>query len=337
MPNAATKVAIIRSVPSAGNLIAGTVIDLSSAKLSDLIGEGSDLAREPSPLPGKWRLALVLNDQSRLRQTRGVRLGDTARVPRIGRVVAGDDQRRQLQRVELRHRLEWPRARHFSQRLHQSLRVLVLQDPLTGETQNRVATGRLGTLVMIDVVDEAVHAVARERRRQAIPISQGLGRSRLAHIRRSDDDEPAEALWVPQRVGNGGVRAHRVAAEHKAPIPDRCRDHGLEVADQLRVSITLPPGRGIRLAVTARVIGDDRVAGPLQRPRAVDDVAPRCSDPVAEDNRWPLPHDLAAYPRLPAGDERPRLCRHQAGFRVATACSRSSTVWKLLPVRETCL
>ena len=54
------------------------------------------------------------------------------------------------------------------------------------------------------------------------------------------------------------------------------------------------------------------MAGALQRPRAVHDVAPGRGDPVAEDDRRPLPRRLAADRRALARDERPRLGRHQA-------------------------
>ena len=94
---------------------------------------------------------------------------------------------------------------------------------------------------------------------------------------------------MAQRVGDGGVRAHRVTAEQEALLPHLGGDDPLEVGDQRRVSITLPRRGGVGLAVAARVVGDDPVAGPLQRPRAVDDVAAAGGEAVAEDDRGPLP------------------------------------------------
>ena len=113
-------------------------------------------------------------------------------------------------------------------------------------------------------------------------------------------------------------------ASTEATLPHPLVDDPLEVGDQRRVSITLA-GRGrIGLAVAAGVVGDDPVAGALQRPRAVDDVAAGRGEAVAEDYRRPLPRLLAADGRLLADDEGRRLgARHQPTE--ATARWRSST------------
>ena len=129
---------------------------------------------------------------------------------------------------------------------------------------------------------------------------------------------------MAQRVGDRGVGAHRVAGEEEAALPHLGRDDPLEVGDQRRVSITLPGRGGIGLAVAAGVVGDDPVAGALQRPRAVDDVAAGRGDAVAEDDRRPLPGRLAADGRRRADHEgRRRGARHQPTE--ATARWRSST------------
>src|SRR5881394_346585 len=61
MPKAATKVAIMRSVPSAGSLIVGKVFDPPSARLSAQLGaKRGDLAREFAALPSQRRLSLGL-------------------------------------------------------------------------------------------------------------------------------------------------------------------------------------------------------------------------------------------------------------------------------------
>ncbi len=62
---------------------------------------------------------------------------------------------------------------------------------------------------------------------------------------------------MAQRVGDRRVGAHRVPAEHEAPLADGARHHRFQVADQLRVSITLARRGGVGLAVAARVVGDD--------------------------------------------------------------------------------
>src|SRR6187551_623878 len=98
MPKVATKVAIIRSVPSAGNFMAGKLFDDPSQRLDvQLRAEGGDLAREPASLPGQGRLPLGLCCQPRPWQARGVGLRNLVRMPGVGRVVTGDDQRRDLQ------------------------------------------------------------------------------------------------------------------------------------------------------------------------------------------------------------------------------------------------
>src|SRR5881394_301572 len=197
MPKAATKVAIMRSVPSAGSLIVGKVFDPPSARLSAQLGaKRGDLAREFAALPSQRRLSLGLARQLCLRQTFGVGLGDPPWVPGVCCVVAGDNKRRQLKRLQLGHRLEGPRARHRVQGVDQRLRMPVAQYPLASKAQNRIAPSRVGLLVSVDVVDEAVDPVARQRSREPVPVGKRLGRY-LTGIGRSDDNDPAEALWVP--------------------------------------------------------------------------------------------------------------------------------------------
>jgi hypothetical protein len=51
-----------------------------------------------------------------------------------------------------------------------------------------------------------------------------------------------------------------VAAEHVAAIAHRLGDHGLEIGDQLRVSITRAIRGGVRLAVATGVVEEQLVA-----------------------------------------------------------------------------
>src|SRR3954468_23280058 len=96
------------------------------------------------------------------------------------------------------------------------------------------------------------------------------------------------------------MSAHRVAREGKTALPDLILDDRLQVGGELGVYITVARGgpvplRGrIGLAVAARVVGDHRVPGPLQSTGPVDHRDARRRDPMAEDDRRPLPRPLAA-------------------------------------------
>src|SRR4051794_5202963 len=106
MPKVARKVAIPRSVPSAGAFMPGKLFEPSTDWLKTrcnrgLGAEAHDFAREAASLPGERRLTLGLADQSRPRQAIGVGDGGVVGMAGIGGVVAGDDQRRYLEVLEL--------------------------------------------------------------------------------------------------------------------------------------------------------------------------------------------------------------------------------------------
>src|SRR3954469_17202997 len=103
MPKLRRKFPIPRGVPSAGAFMPATLLQLSIESLN--------LAREAPSLPGQRRLPLGLADQASAGDTRRVGLGDRVRMTWIGRVMAGDDQRRHRQALELVHGLERPRSR----------------------------------------------------------------------------------------------------------------------------------------------------------------------------------------------------------------------------------
>ena len=170
--------------------------------------------------------------------------------------------------------------------------MAVQQHPFAGEAQHRVAPGRVDPLV-------GARCRRRSRRRRRSPAPPPARPSTPATRRVISPvytgpitTRPGEPLGVAQRVGDRRVGPHRVPGEDESLLlPHLRRDHPLQVADQPRVSITLPRRRRIGLAVAAGVVGDDSVPGPLQRPRAVDDVAPGGGDAVAEDDRRALPRD----------------------------------------------
>jgi putative thioredoxin len=79
------------------------------------------------------------------------------------------------------------------------------------------------------------------------------------------------------------VRAHRRAREHRAVDAALVHDPH-EVVAQVLVAVGLRIGRGIGLAVAARVVGDHAVAGALEGFGAHHDVAVRRGQPVQEDD-----------------------------------------------------
>ncbi len=207
------------------------------------------------------------------------------------------------------------------------------QHSLTGEAQYRIAPGGVGAQVAVYVVDKAVDPVLPQGGRKAVPVVEALLRGRTV-IHRSDGDEAREPLGMAKCVGGCGMGAHRVAHEEEPPLPHPGRHHPLQVGDELRISVAATHRCGVRVAVPAGVVGEDLVSGSLERARAMQDVPPRGCDPVTEDDGRPLSRDLPAQ-RWRAGDgERPLSGRHQEIE--ASAASRSSTVWNLEPVRETC-
>ena len=86
-------------------------------------------------------------------------------------------------------------------------------------------------------------------------------------------------------------------------------EHRLEVAHQVRVLVARP---GLRLAVPARVVGDQPVAALHERPRPLDDVPPGGRQPVDQHDRRPLAERLA-------------LQRDAAGARQLPAAPRNSS------------
>src|SRR3954471_12835348 len=100
-------------------------------------------------------------------------------------------------------------------------------------------------------------------------------------------------------IGDGGVGAHRVAREAETALSDLILDHRLQVGDELRVYITrsrgssLPYRGRIGLPVAARVVGNHRVPGALQDTGPMNHRDARRRDPMAEDDRRPLPRPLA--------------------------------------------
>ena len=284
----------------------------------------SAISRESFPLPGQRGLTLLLADQARPRQLLGVGLGDRPRVPRVGAVVARDDQRRQLERPQVLEAVERPRAGDLAQGVDQRLRVAMELNPFAGDPRHRLAPGRIGLLALDDVGDESLDPAVAESVGEPVPVLEPLLRD-LACVDRADHDQAGEPLGMAEGVGDRGVRPHRVAAEDELSVAHRLLDHRLEVDDELRVSITPSRRRRVRLAVTAGVVGDDGATSALQDPRAVDDVAPGRGDPVTEDDRRALAGVLASDRRPIAGRELDRLGGHQPT--AARARSMSPTDW----------
>ena len=67
----------------------------------------------------------------------------------VGLVVAGDDQGRQLERLELRQAVERDRARHLANAPGQRLGIAMELHPLAGDPEQRLA------LIRVDARDRA--------------------------------------------------------------------------------------------------------------------------------------------------------------------------------------
>ena len=178
-------------------------------------------------------------------------------------------------------------------------------DPLPGDPLDRLAP------VGIDVVaqqelDERLLPTLIERVRKPVPIVHVRLLERPA-VHRADHDQSRDPLGVLERVGDGRVRAHRVAGEQKRLIPDLLSDDLLEVGDELRVSITIARRGGIRLPVAASVVGDLPQAAAREAAGAVDDVAARRGEAVQQHGRPSLPQRLAVQLGRGPGGERLRL------------------------------
>src|SRR5262249_7136360 len=84
-------------------------------------GEGRDDAREAPTLPGKRGLAGLLTHEAAGGQALRPGLGHGVWVPRIGLVIARDDERRHIERLQLREPVERQRAWNLSQRTRDGL------------------------------------------------------------------------------------------------------------------------------------------------------------------------------------------------------------------------
>src|SRR5919109_3141742 len=82
------------------------------------------------------------------------------------------------------------------------------------------------------------------------------------------------------------------------------RDHDAEIFRQHLVVVRL---RGLGLAVTPCVVGDQSIAAPGKRERAVQDVSAGSCQAVQKDDRWPLPHLLTSELHRASHLERRRL------------------------------
>ena len=123
---------------------------------------------------------------------------------------------------------------------------------------------------------------------EPVPARERLRRRRLLadHGRADRRRPPASASAARERDGGDRVRAHRVPGQHAACASPRRGDHRLEVVGELRVDVTRPAlGAGSRLAVAARVVGDDAGGRAGEQAGAVDDVAARRGQAVDQDDR----------------------------------------------------
>ena len=131
---------------------------------------------------------------------------------------------------------------------------------------------------------------AVERLGELLPgLAVGVAGARVAGVGGRDLHERRHPLGVLERERHRRRGAHRAAHERR-PLQLELVEHGLEVAHQVRVLVARP---GLRLAVAARVVGDQPVAALHERPRALHDVPPRGRQPVDQHDRRALAERLA--------------------------------------------
>ena len=252
-------------------------------------------------LPGERRLA------GRPRRRAGAR---DRRAPRPRRPRAGGRGRprrgwrrrpsaRSIAR-QLVDALEGPRPRHRPQRVGHRLRMLVRGQALA---HDRDAPSRASARARRLAVggDEALDAAlaqpaASASQRASAPGSSGASGSYAGVMTTSAGD----ALGL--RRAPGARSCARPSRRPPAPRVDararRARRSGPRPGRRSRS----PRARGRRRApVPARVVGDDAVAGALQRLRAHDDVAPRGREAVQQHDGDPSPASSSGAAPPPVG------------------------------------
>src|SRR5262249_56369519 len=120
-----------------------------------LVEEVRDDAREPPALPGKRGLAGLLTHEAAGGQALRPGLGHGVWVPRIGLVIARDDERRHIERLQLREPVERQRAWNLSQRTRDGLRVPMALHSLLCDPQRRLAPGRIDAQIALVRLHEA--------------------------------------------------------------------------------------------------------------------------------------------------------------------------------------
>src|SRR6266511_143965 len=123
--------------------------------------KGRDLARQPAALPGERRLAGLLADQPRLGESLRVRLRDGVGMSGIGLVVAGDDERRDVEELELGHVLEGAIAWDLAHRLGDGLWMTMRDQALARDPDQRVAPLGVESVAFVGA-QEPLHPIALE-------------------------------------------------------------------------------------------------------------------------------------------------------------------------------
>jgi hypothetical protein len=137
-------------------------------------------------------------------------------------------------------------------------------------------------------LDEALDTPAAQAGRQAAVVLDAAVRG-VGIEGGSDEHEARHALGMVEREADQRVRAHGGPGEHCAVHAPFAHD-GEQVVRQ-RLVVVRRAGR--RVAVAARVVGDDSVPVAFERLRAHHDVAARGGQAVQEHHGHALPGLLA--------------------------------------------
>jgi hypothetical protein len=169
-------------------------------------------------------------------------------------------------------------------------------DPLPGDSEGGLSPVRAHVQVRLIHLHEPVYPIPLEPIGETVPVRERLLAGRNPDRHRAYRNQRGDLRRMIERIAGGGVTAHRVPAEHRPLVRAASRENRSQVRHELLVSVARSIRRGRRLAVPARVIGEQPVPLPRQGDRPVQDVTPGGGDPVENDDRRTFAHLLPHQP-----------------------------------------
>ena len=125
--------------------------------------------------------------------------------------------------------------------------------PLAGDPHRGLHPGRVRCELVLVRLHEAIDAPALQSLGEPVPVREDIVGGGKAERHRARQDERSHLVGMVEGVSHGGVAAHRMPGEDRAPTGGALGQHGSQVARQLLVVVSAPRGRRGGLAVTTRV------------------------------------------------------------------------------------